>query len=271
MHEPSDSILVERHEAKYLIPRPLAPAIREYIRPFCSPDRNATGDPPEYVITTMQLDTPNLSLHHARDREALARFKLRARYYGLDPSSPLYLEVKRKYKSVIVKSRARIPRACWRREWLLDPHHPLPNVFRSLKEEYAYLEFVRLVREIGAEPKVLLRYTRESYVSHVDEYARVTFDRRLCYQPSVSWSSWGEGGRWRSLDVDAMQNKEMPFSALILELKAMSHVPTWLVEMVRKFDLVRTGNCKYSSAIWAESLFRGTPAQPRYAELYDMA
>jgi len=38
-----------------------------------------------------------------------------------------------------------------------------------------------------------------------------------------------------------------------------------MIDLVEQFGLVRTGNCKYSSAVWLESLFRGTPALPTYA------
>ena len=57
-------VQIERHESKYIIPRALVPEIREYIAPFCLPDPNGTGDPPEYTITTIQFDTADLALHH---------------------------------------------------------------------------------------------------------------------------------------------------------------------------------------------------------------
>lgn len=267
----SESIWVERHEAKFIIPVSMIPAIREFIRPFCDPDPNGSGDPSEYVITTMQLDTPNLSLHHAKEEEAVARFKLRARTYGLDSNSPVFVELKRKIKGVVVKSRARIPREKWCKELVLDPYRKLTVEFRSAKEEYSFLEFVRLVRLIGATPKVLIRYTRESYISHVDDYARVTFDRNLLCQPTDSWNNWGEGRRWRHMDSTIVQDKGYRFSGVVLELKAMSNVPEWLVELVEKFDLARTGNCKYSSAIWIESIFRGNGGAPEYStQLYSV-
>jgi hypothetical protein len=260
------SILVERHEAKYVIPPHYLPAMREFIRPFCVADPNGEGDPPEYVITTLQLDSPDLALHHAKDNEALNRFKLRVRTYGEDDdTSPVFIEIKRKIKGVIVKSRALIPRAKWCREIVMDPHRKLDIRFKSEKENVAFLEFVRLCREIGAEPKVLIRYTRESYLSRIDKYARVTFDRKLLYQPTDSWTSFGKAGRWHPIDSPLIQNKANRFSGVVLELKTLSDVPLWIVEMTEKFDLVRTGHCKYSNALWQESLFYGTTPAPAYA------
>jgi hypothetical protein len=37
-----------------------------------------------------------------------------------------------------------------------------------------------------------------------------------------------------------------------------------MVELTREFDLERTGNCKYSTAVWSEAVFRGSPAAPAY-------
>lgn len=256
-------IQLDRHEGKYIIPKSMVPEIREYVRPFCRPDPNGSGDPPEYVITTMQLDSPSLALHHAKEHDANSRFKLRVRIYGVPGSSPAFLEVKRKIRGTVVKSRTSIPFEAWGKDLLFNTKLELE--FKSSKEEIGFLEFVRLVREIGAEPTVLVRYVRESYMSLSDRYARVSMDRKLEYQPSRYWENWGEKGCWYSMDSTLAQNKLFDFSGLVLELKALSDTPQWMVDLVKHFDLVRVGNCKYSTAIWQEALFRGTMTLPAYA------
>lgn len=257
------NIVLERHEAKYIIPRTLVPRIREFIRPFCIPDPHTKGTPPEYVITTLQLDTPNLALHHMKEWEALTRFKLRVRTYGTDGKSPVYLEVKRKIKGIIVKSRVAIPAEKWDPAILYDPHVKLK--FRTEKEVRSFLDFVRLVRETQAGPVVYLRYTRESYMGMLDHYARLTIDRNLLYQPASDWTSWGAGHTWYTMDNALSQNKDYPFSGVVLELKTLADAPQWMVDLTQELDLVRTGNCKYSTAVWMESIFRGTPFAPTYA------
>jgi len=256
-------IQLDRHEAKYVIPVWLIPEIREFIRPFCEPDSHSRGDPPHYTITTLQLDSPQLSLHYAKSNEALNRFKLRVRTYGEPGDSPVFLEVKRKIRSTIVKSRTRVPFDCWNEELVRSKR--LTIDFRSRKEETAFLEFIRLIREIGARPVVLIRYEREAYVSKVDHYARVSFDTRLCYQPTDSWTSWGRGGRWIPIDTNMVQNKGNNFSGAVLEIKTLSDTPQWMIDLVMNFSLARTGHCKYSNAVWQEALFRGTPVSPSYA------
>ena len=250
-------IQLDRHEAKYIIPISYLPEIRRFIEPFCEPDPYGRGNPPEYDITTIQLDGPSLPLHHAKEVDAYNRFKLRVRTYGTPGSSPVFLEVKRKTGHRIVKSRTSIPFEAWNKDLVYNPR--LSLAFKSAKEEVGFLEFVRLVRELDARPVVLIRYTRESYFSRFDRYARVSFDRHLLYQPTNSWTNWGEGRRWYSMDVDLAQNKQYRFSGVILEIKTLSDTPHWMIDLVQHFDLVRIGNCKYSTALWQESLFRGTP------------
>jgi hypothetical protein len=118
-----------------------------------------------------------------------------------------------------------------------------------------YAEFVRLSELLGAKPVVTVRYTRESYSSVIDDYARVTLDRKLCYTPCRSWDFPGEDRRWWKMDsMDALKR---PFSGHILELKTYRNAPQWMIEMTERFNLVRTGFCKYSTAVRLETIFQG--------------
>ena len=254
---------LDRHEAKYIIPRSLVPRIRDFIQPFCEPDPHGLGDPPEYTITTLQLDTPTLSFHHAKENEAVNRFKLRVRTYGEKPGKRAFLEIKRKLSGTIVKSRSSVPVDSWGEDLFFAPK--VDVTFPSREEEACFLEFRRLVQLTGARPVVCIRYLRESYFGTNDQYARVTFDRKLQYRPTPHWELSPDVGRWFSMDSPLVQNKGMPCSGVVLELKTLSNAPTWMIDLVEQFGLVRTGNCKYSSAVWLESLFRGTPALPTYA------
>ena len=109
---------------------------------------------------------------------------------------------------------------------------------------------------------------RESYFGKIDSYSRVTFDSHLEYQQTDDWNTWGAGGEWRALDNPMMQtrrhDKELNFSGVVLELKALLDVPKWMIDVVTQMDLWRVGHCKYSNAIWAESMFRGRPWTPEY-------
>jgi len=136
---------------------------------------------------------------------------------------------------------------------------------KSVKEREAFREFVRLHNEIGAEPRVLVRYCREAYTGIFDHYARVTFDTQLCYQPIRHEFDWGRNGRFISMDSGMVRRRKD--SPLVLEIKCTEQVPAWMIELVQQFDLIRCGNCKYSTAIWMEKLFIGMGDAPFADEL----
>lgn len=247
-----------RYEAKYIIRESLVPEIRNFIAPFCQADPNAKNDPPEYIITTLQLDNPEYSLHYAKEYEAVKRFKLRVRTYGEIGTTPVYAEVKSKLNHTIIKNRALIPFEQWNRDILFGLQLPL-----AVKKEshiLDFLQFKRLVWEIDARPVVVIRYVRESYMGVIDSYARITFDRKLQYQMTDSWTDFGRSGIWRNMDSTEAQGFGLPYSGVVMEVKTLAHTPTWVQDLVQKFQLRKSGNCKYSTAIWREGAFCGYPS-----------
>ncbi|MDF7801146.1 polyphosphate polymerase domain-containing protein [Pontiellaceae bacterium B1224] len=250
---------LDRFEAKYIIPRELVEPIKAFIRPYCVMDKHCEAAGGHYTINTLQMDSPTLSLHYAKEWEASHRFKLRVRTYGLQPGkAPVFMEIKRKYFERVIKSRACISFDQWK-PGVLKKHVDELNL-KSVKEREAFREFVRLSEEIDARPLVYIRYSREAYTGIFDHYARVTFDSKLCYQPVTDMYGWGEGGRFISMDSGLVRNRRE--SSLVLEIKCTEQVPTWMIELVQTFSLVRCGNCKYSTAIWMENCLTGKGEAP---------
>ncbi len=252
-------LIIERFEQKFVLhPRLIAP-VREFIRPFCIPDPNGRGEIPEYIVTTLQLDTPMMDLALAKERKAFTRFKLRIRTYGVDapPKAPIFLEIKRKVGAVIIKSRAKMTRATYHERSVTHPE--TATMLKSPKDNAVQLEFCRIVNEISARPKMLIRYIRESYFGANDDYARVTFDRRVSYRPTRSWLLPGpevaEWKYWRPMDVQEAFRRN--YAGYIFELKSMRDTPTWMLETIERFNLTNTGFCKYATAWRLESLMRG--------------
>ena len=248
-------IELERYEAKYIVHPTLVPAIREFVRPFVVDDPHAEGQPPSYVVTTLQLDSFDRALFRAKEVEALNRFKLRIRTYGLNGDKPVFLEIKRKIKGTIVKSRVTLPAGLYSGELIQNPGG-MPKL-KSKQEEQNFLNFSRLVKEIQAEPVARIRYERESYLGKYDHYSRVTFDGSMQYQMAhfQDWRLLDAPGRWWCMDSPTALNRE--YSGVILELKTFSDTPKWMVELTQRFDLVRIGFCKYFTALRLESLFEG--------------
>lgn len=255
---------LDRFEAKYIISRTLIEPIKEFIKPYCVKDKHCEAAGGHYYIVTAQYDSPSLSLHYAKEWELAHRFKLRVRTYGKPPGeAPVFMEIKRRYFDRIIKSRACLPFDAWK-PGILRQHVDTLNL-KSVKEREAFREFVRLHDEIGAQPKVFVRYCREAFTGIYDHYARITFDTQLAYQPVRDEFDWGMNGRFISMDSGMVRYRKD--SPLVLEVKCTEQVPTWMVELIQHFELVRVGNCKYSTAIWMEKLLIGKGDSPFADEL----
>lgn len=240
--------VIERREYKYLIDQRTAAGLRAAIQPFCQLDAFAARSPHRtYTIDSLYLDTPDLTLFWANDHEQVDRFKLRVRGYAEAPGSPVFFEVKRRINDVISKSRGKVSRAQWA-ALLADRSAPIPDAIRG-RDRAAVERFVTLARTLRAQPITLVRYHREPYFSTIDDYARVTFDTNIRAQRMERWSFEPDEHRWRALD-DAVTQRALD-SMVVLELKFTTCVPLWMVNLTRRFGLVRGAFSKYGTSVRA--------------------
>lgn len=225
----------ERREIKYLIREDEALAIRSYLSSYLEPDENALGKPDNsYSVHTLYLDSNQLATYRAANDGDRNRFKLRIRYYDEDPQSPVFFEIKRRINEGIVKQRARVKREAVHS--LLAGESPMPeHLYKWSDRQWAdLLDFWHLVERLQAAPRAHNAYLREAYVN-ADATVRVTIDRAVRIGTEF-------GGELGTEIVDAV---EVFAGAVILELKFTERMPTWLIEMVRGFELKSSGAAKY--------------------------
>jgi hypothetical protein len=90
---------------------------------------------------------------------------------------------------------------------------------------------------------MLTRYTREPYESLFGEYARITLDRAMCWQPARGYELPGDPRGWTY--GDAAWATCGVRCAAVLELKFTRDFPRWMSDLVARFDLQRIGFSKY--------------------------
>lgn len=225
----------QRREIKYLIREDEALAIRSYLSSYLEPDENALGKPDHsYSVHTLYLDSNQLATYRAANDGDRNRFKLRIRYYDEDPQSPVFFEIKRRINEGIVKQRARVKREAVHS--LLAGESPMPeHLYKWSDRQWAdLLDFWHLVERLQAAPRAHNAYLREAYVN-ADATVRVTIDRAV----RIGTEFGGE------LGTEIMDAVEVFAGAVILELKFTERMPTWLIEMVRGFELKSSGAAKY--------------------------
>jgi hypothetical protein len=237
--------IIERYEFKYLVPERVVPLVRRVAESTSRIDRYA-GPGGTYRIRSLYFDTPALDLFRANAREQADRYKLRARVYP-GKESPVFLEVKRRVYDVIVKSRAAVPLASWR-AILAGDEAALGALSASARAKA--MAFVTRLHRHHIGPMLLVDYDREAYVSEIDAYARLTFDRRIVVQPHEELSFDDDPLAWRAVDHVARTRTAAPIC--VLELKFERRPPRWMVDMVRRLELARSSFSKYCYGMGGE-------------------
>ena len=223
-----------RYELKYVITETQADAIREAIAPFCDRDPHAARMPGgQYTITSLYCDSPTLTFYNDKEEKSFTRFKLRVRTYGVLSDGPIFFEVKRKHGDIVAKSRVRVDRESW------------VDLVTHPRAEMGDFSITQLRWQ--ARPVLLARYEREPFMSQIDDYARVTFDRNITYQRCRHWDLLGDVNDWKFTDTPQFTGGIR--QALVLELKCTQAVPTWMLSIIRRFNLERSGYSKYCSGV----------------------
>lgn len=232
----------QRREIKYIISEAKARAVRSYLNSYLDPDENAVGKiDNSYDVQTLYLDSNQLLTYHAASNGWRNRFKLRIRYYDDEPESPVFFEIKRRINEGIVKQRARVRREAVKS--LLVGASPSREHLYSWNPQHwsDLLDFWQLAERIEAAPRLHNAYLREAYVSGGKGAVRVTIDRNVRAEPEF-------GG---DLGTKFTNPVEIFAGVVILELKFTDRMPTWLIEMVRGFDLKSSGAAKYGDGVEA--------------------
>lgn len=228
-------ITVSRYEFKYLLTAEEMPPIRRFLLRYCLPDTNAYGLE-WYGIQSLYLDTPDYAFYRTSVEKAVERIKLRVRGYTTG-TGPLKVEVKRRVGDVVSKTSLITTPPIWAELTGAGPRVAGPGEVPL---------FLRRVEQMRAMPKLLVRYERHALHSVIDDYVRVTFDRRIQCQQMLQWSMSGDPRGWLPVDHPPSANEEE--STYVLELKFKVAPPAWLHDMVARFGLVRRGFSKYARA-----------------------
>ena len=234
---------LRRCEMKYTVPESLALAIRDYIQPLFSLDKHASPEQRGYIVNNVYLDTPGLRFYYDTKFHQETRLKPRVRYYGPEPDQFVALEVKHRHNTISWKRRRQIPVEEWpgvldvsKSERTVPSFIDLPETFEEVNHLYS------------TAPVLHVRYFREPYVSDIDEYGRITFDRALRYR--LAHGSYEIGSTEHDMtyygDQATAQGEDSP---VVLEIKTEPFVPLWATDLIRRFSLVQRGYSKYCYVI----------------------
>ena len=231
----------QRFEAKYYLHELEAQALVTTMMPYVSSDPHVRRGH-SYPILSLYLDSPDLILSESSEFGEKNRFKLRVRSYGEGPDVPVFLELKRRIDKVIKKERVGIKRSylprILRREGYCEAAL-LSNAPGELQKLYNFRTYQE---SIGAIPRCMVRYTREAYMSALEEPVRISLDRSLSTYPVASYSEdiWNYNPS-RYIEVNAFD--------VMFEIKFNNALPHWVRRLIQRYELNRSSCAKYVECV----------------------
>lgn len=216
----------KRYELKYLLTQRQKERLLEAMAPHMSLDEYGRSN-----IRNIYFDTENYRLIRQSIEKPVYKEKLRVRSYGqAAPGIDVFVELKRKYKSVVYKRRLSMPEKqamCWMRG---EPH--LGRGSQIADEIDYFLSYYGTLR-----PTVFLSYEREAFCDNEGTDFRVTFDENiLCRQEELS------------LQADVWGLPLLQEGSVLMELKCSGGIPLWMTHALTREGLCKTSFSKYGAA-----------------------
>ncbi len=241
---PVSPLLLERYELKYLIPLSLVEPISNYVSQICYMDYYSEMSPDGYyLINSLYFDTPSFLFIKKRENNCLDRFSMRVRSYGDTPKPPYYFETKEKVFEFTKKIRGPIHIENFGELFVNT------DLLMSLgyDKDPHITNFIRLANTHNAAPVILTQYKRRAYISRVDAYARVTFDRHLKYQQESNYNVNPTPALMSNYDYSEAFGH--PYDNVILEIKCERKIPVWIIDLIQRFNLTRRQFSKFDRAV----------------------
>ncbi len=197
--------------------------IKHFIDEYMRGDKYGESD-----ILNIYYDTPEFLLIRRSLESPVYKEKLRIRSYGVaDGNSDVFVEIKKKYESVVYKRRI------VHKESEIDGLLLGNGENSQIGKEIDY--FVKHYE--GIAPKMAISYRREAFYAKNDENFRLTFDRDIL---------------WRDYDLSLCCGiyglPVLPKGKILMEIKTADAIPLWLTRFLSANAIYKTSFSKYGTA-----------------------
>lgn len=216
----------KRYEIKYLLTKQQKQAILQAMKPYMQLDSYGRT-----TIRNIYFDTNTYRLIRRSLEKPAYKEKLRIRSYQTAADDDLvFIELKKKYKSVVYKRRLTLPK---RQTMNIFRYNlPIPIISQIAKEiDYFRSYYANL------HPVVFLSYEREAFYSLDGGDFRVTFDENILYRESDL-----------SLSSEAYGIPLLGEGQTLMEIKTTGGLPLWMSHTLNRLKVFKTSFSKYGLA-----------------------
>jgi hypothetical protein len=182
------------------------------------------------TIRNIYFDTDSYRLIRRSIEKPAYKEKLRIRSYKkASADSMVFVELKKKYDSVVYKRRISLPERD-AMAWTVDRASTLDTQI-SREIDY-FMDFYQ-----GLHPTVFLSYEREAYYERDGGDFRVTFDDHiLCRTDDLSLTS------------EVYGTPILEEGKVLMELKCAGGIPLWMTKVLSENRIYKTSFSKYGTA-----------------------
>lgn len=216
----------KRYELKYLITAEQKQRLLAAMEPYMALDKYGRT-----TIRNIYFDTDSYRLIRRSIEKPVYKEKLRLRSYAkASPDSTVFVELKKKFRSVVYKRRVPLTEA-EAADWLTGKRHC--GIRTQITDEIDYfLSFYGSLR-----PVVFLSYEREAFYSRDGGDFRVTFDENiLCRRTELS------------LEAESWGTPLLEEGSVLMEIKCSGGIPLWMTRVLTRERIYKTPFSKYGTA-----------------------
>lgn len=216
----------KRYELKYMLTRQQQALLMAVMQEHMAPDTYGRT-----TIRNLYFDTGNYRLIRHSLEKPVYKEKLRLRSYRqIENNEPVFVELKKKYNSVVYKRRVSVPQA-QALQWLAGNGAQMPQSQIGAEIDY-FLDYYGDLR-----PVIFLSYERQAWYCLSGSDFRVTFDEHiLCRQTGLS------------LTEDVGGVSILPEGKILMEIKTAGGIPLWMTHFLTEQRIFKTSFSKYGTA-----------------------
>ena len=216
----------KRYELKYLLSAQEKEKILQGMAAYMELDKYG-----RCTIRNIYLDTENFRLIRRSLEKPVYKEKLRIRSYRpIGPEDLVFVELKKKYKSVVYKRRLVLSEnevmKSFQDEMPLPVKSQIGDEIEYFREYYGHLR-----------PSVFLSYEREAYYMKDGSDFRVTFDENILYRREDF-----------SLGSSVYGNPLLEENQTLMEIKTSGGIPLWMSQILTQEHIFKTSFSKYGLA-----------------------
>ncbi len=221
----ANQTIFKRYEIKYMLDTNQLSLLKNEMKNYMIADEHGKS-----TICSLYFDTPQYLLIRRSMDHPMYKEKIRLRSYGVaDKDTTVFVELKKKYDSVVYKRRVAMTEteAC---DYLLN-HRQVMDTQITREIDYC-MDMYK-----GIAPAMLLSYEREAYYAKDDHEFRITFDQNIL---------------WRNYDLSLCEgiygNPILKDNQVLMEVKTAGAIPMWMVRFLRDNGIYKTSFSKYGTA-----------------------